>query len=132
MIINEIDSVKAFELLKLKKNSILIDVRTSFEWNNIGIPDLTQFNKQPFFIEWSPVIDKNFINIFKVELTKIFLDYNYLIFMCKSGSRSRMAAKIAINVGFKNIFNITDGFEGNNLTYNGWINNKLPWKYLNN
>ena len=131
MSVNEIDSLKAFEILGLKKNSVLIDVRTSFEWNNIGVPNLTQFNKHPFFVEWVPFIDENFLYQFKVKLSKNFLKDDNLIFICKSGVRSRMAARICINFGFKNIFNVMDGFEGNNLANNGWINNELPCKSLN-
>ena len=130
MSIIEIDSLKAFEMLKLKENSFLIDVRTSFEWNNVGVPDLTEFNKNLFYIEWVPIIDNNFFNDFKTELTKNFLKHDNLIFICKSGIRSRMASNISLNFGFENVFNISDGFEGNNLTINGWLNNKLPWKKI--
>ena len=131
MSIIEIDSLKAFEILKLKENSILIDVRTSFEWNTVGVPDLSLFNKDPIFIEWPTIMDSNFFNNFKDELDKNFFKCDNLIFICKSGVRSRMAAKMSIDFGYKNIFNVLDGFEGNNLSFKGWLNNKLPWKKIN-
>ena len=41
-----------------------------------------------------------------------------------------MAAKISIKVGFINVYNIHEGFEGR-ANFIGWKNNGLPWKVIN-
>ena len=41
-----------------------------------------------------------------------------------------MAAKISIKVGFINVYNIHEGFEGI-ANFIGWKNNGLPWKVIN-
>ena len=37
---------------KRKSDSILVDCRTSAEWNFVGVPNLKALNKDVFFIEW--------------------------------------------------------------------------------
>ena len=57
-----------------------------------------------------------------------------LIFICRSGARSRSAAEFLTNHGYKHCFNFCEGFEGSHDEYghrgnvNGWKNSKLPWK----
>ena len=57
-----------------------------------------------------------------------------LIFICRSGARSRSAAEFLTNHGYKHCFNFCEGFEGSHDelghrgNVNGWKNSKLPWK----
>ncbi|ARD86528.1 sulfurtransferase [Rickettsia sp. MEAM1 (Bemisia tabaci)] len=39
-----------------------------------------------------------------------------------------MAANFMANIGYKNCYNIIDGFEGN-LQNKGWKQNNLPWQF---
>jgi len=70
---------------------------------------------------------------------KIALD-NIVLIMCRSGSRSRIGAERLIKAGFKNVYKITQGFEGGKVTEqdsnfkgqrvkNGWKNSGMPWTY---
>ena len=63
-----------------------------------------------------------------------------IMVMCRSGGRSAMAVNLLAKAGFTNVYNITDGFEGDKVTNhesinfgkrkkNGWINSDLPWTY---
>jgi rhodanese-related sulfurtransferase len=63
-----------------------------------------------------------------------------LLVMCRSGGRSAMAVNLLANAGYKNVYNITDGFEGDTVKdpgsvfdgqhmVNGWRNSGLPWTY---
>ena len=63
-----------------------------------------------------------------------------LLVMCRSGGRSAMAVNALAQAGFKNVYNITDGFEGDSVKdpdsvfngqrmVNGWRNSGLPWTY---
>jgi rhodanese-related sulfurtransferase len=60
--------------------------------------------------------------------------------MCRSGGRSAMAVNLLAQAGFKNVYNITDGMEGDAVKdpasvfmgqrlVNGWKNSGLPWTY---
>jgi rhodanese-related sulfurtransferase len=66
-----------------------------------------------------------------------------LMLMCRSGGRSAMAINILAANGFKNVYNIYDGMEGDKVDdslsvfngmpmRNGWKNSGLPWTYTIN
>jgi rhodanese-related sulfurtransferase len=69
------------------------------------------------------------------QIENEILDKNsQIFFMCKTGGRSLDAAIFATEIGgYKNCFNITNGFEGdaneNNQRgkINGWKALNLPW-----
>jgi rhodanese-related sulfurtransferase len=56
-----------------------------------------------------------------------------LLFMCRSGARSRAAAIAMTARGFKNCYNVASGFEGDadrtrhRGTVSGWKVEGLPW-----
>jgi rhodanese-related sulfurtransferase len=63
-----------------------------------------------------------------------------LMVMCRSGGRSAIAVNLLAAAGFKNVYNITDGMEGDTVNdpdsvfrgqrlVNGWKNSGLPWTY---
>jgi len=59
-------------------------------------------------------------------------DEVYLL-LCRSGKRSAAAAEAATKAGFSNVFNISEGFEGDldeqerRGAFNGWRHAGLPW-----
>ena len=126
--IEEISCLRAFETLKIKKHSHLIDVRTDFEWKNVGIPDLKSLNKDVFLIKWPVFLNKQFLDSFHNKLDKNFNHENHLFFICRSGFRSKIASELAFHLGYVHSYNIKEGFEGNRTGVNNWKNN-LPWKY---
>ncbi len=75
-------------------------------------------------------MDKEFVDFFENNLITNFTYKDDLIFICRSGVRSRIADKISIKVGFINVYNIHEGFEGI-ANFIGWKNNGLPWKVIN-
>ena len=50
-----------------------------------------------------------------------------ILLLCRSGKRSVAAAETLSRLGFKNVFNVTEGFEGESNLKSGWINRNLPW-----
>ena len=120
-----IKATDAFDFLSKKDNSHLIDTRSDIEWKSTGIPDLSSINKETNLINWGPVLDQTFFEQYKKFLLTSFDQKDSLFFICRSGSRSLMAAKIAIQFGFKNSFNIYEGFYNENDQ--NWKNN-LPVK----
>jgi rhodanese-related sulfurtransferase len=59
---------------------------------------------------------------------------NLLYLICRSGQRSYNAAKLLLDNGFTNCFNVIDGFEGElnqqkkRSLIDGWKYNNLPWR----
>ena len=109
----DINPEKTWDLLKNNKDSHLIDCRTSAEWNFVGVPDLTNLGKNTHFVEWQsyPLMEKN--NNFLKEISDLGLSKDStLIFICRSGARSRSAAEFLTNHGYKHCFNFCEGFEG--------------------
>ena len=122
-----IKATDAFDFLSKKVDSHLIDTRSDLEWKTTGIPDLSSINKKAYLINWGPVLDQTFFEQYKKFLLTSFNQKDSLFFICRSGSRSLMATKVAIEFGFKNSFNIYEGFYNENDQ--NWKNN-LPVKTI--
>ena len=122
-----IKATDAFDFLSKKVDSHLIDTRSDIEWKTTGIPDLSSINKKTNLINWRPVLDQTFFEQYKKFLITNFNQKDSLFFICRSGSRSLMAAKFAIVFGFKKCFNIFDGFHNENDQ--NWKKN-LPVKII--
>ena len=122
-----IKATDAFDFLSKKDNSHLIDTRSDIEWKSTGIPDLSSINKETNLINWGPVLDQIFFEQYKNFLLTSFNKNDNLLFICRSGSRSLMAAQFAIKFGFENSFNIFEGFHNENDQ--NWKKN-LPVKFI--
>ncbi len=122
-----IKATDAFDFLSKKDNSHLIDTRSDIEWKSTGIPDLSSINKETNLINWGPVLDQIFFEQYKNFLLISFNKNDNLLFICRSGSRSLMAAQFAIKFGFKNSFNLYEGFYNENDQ--NWKKN-LPIKFI--
>ena len=97
-----IKATDAFDFLSKKDDSHLIDTRSDLEWKTTGIPDLSSINKETYLVNWGPVLDQSFFEQYKNFLLFKFGKKDSLFFICRSGSRSLMAAQFAIKFGFKN------------------------------
>ena len=112
------------EFIKENPNSILIDVRSNDEWENIGKPDGKEINLETYFLSIKNIngeINHNFVEEFKG--LKIDREKEILV-MCKAGSRSLLVSNLLDKESY-NCINISDGFEGNDQN-NGWKNAGLP------
>lgn len=136
----EIGVGEAFHLLKDEPYSQLIDVRTRAEWSFVGCPELPFRDEPPIFIEWQAFpqmqINASFARVLDDELTRRGVaDDAALLFLCRSGARSRHAAQAVIEAGRKGrCFNVTEGFQGpldargHRGRVNGWQAEGLPWR----
>jgi len=124
-----IPSEKVKNFLETNPNSIILDVRTEEEWNGVGKPDAESLNSKTFFISLllGPDRQKN-ENFIKDFLQKKISKKDNILVICRSGVRSMAAAKLLQQEGFKNLVNISDGFEGNPATGEGWKKSNLPCK----
>ena len=77
---------------------------------------------------------------FVTRVRKVAGPDDTLLVMCRSGGRSAMAVNLLAKAGFRNVYNITDGMEGDAVKdpnsvfsgqrlVNGWKNSGLPWTY---
>ncbi len=77
---------------------------------------------------------------FVEQVKEKFNETDTIFVMCRSGSRSAAAVNLMAKAGFKTVFNIIDGFEGDSLKVpgsynngkrlvNGWKNSGAPWTY---
>jgi rhodanese-related sulfurtransferase len=121
------EKVKIF--LETNPNSVVLDVRTEEEWKDVGRPDAESLNSKTFFISLlvGPDRKKN-ENFIKDFLQKKISKKDNILVICRSGVRSMAAAKLLQQEGYKNLVNISDGFEGNPATGEGWKKINLPCK----
>ena len=106
--------------------ALLIDVRTLEERKNVGyVPETPH-------VAWATgnPMERNPRFIRELESKADKLDV--ILLLCRSGKRSVAAAEAANKVGFKNVFNVVEGFEGEvvngqGVTSGGWQSYNLPW-----
>lgn len=130
----DITPTEAWERLKTTPNAKLIDVRTQAEWVYVGVPDLASLGKQPLLVQWQtfPAMGRNDAFADQLKGQGIGPD-DTLLFLCRSGVRSKAAAELMTQLGFTASYNIVDGFEGplNDSRHRGaaagWKAAGLPW-----
>ena len=125
--IKQIPSEKIKDYIKDNPKSVLLDVRTKEEWDQIGKPDGDKIGLKTYFLSsqfQGRTINENFVEEFKnLNISK---DCQILV-LCGSGNRSQRAAELLTKEGY-NCANISDGFTGNESEKIGWKNNQLPIK----
>ena len=127
-----ITAENAYKWMKEDENVILVDVRTPEEWQFVGytpmaqimIPSVTfdysEASKGNFNAEkgrYASQVNTDFVAQFEEKLFDLGTDKStpYII-MCRSGAtRAQPAAKMLDQYGYKNVYIMTDGFEGGKL-----------------
>jgi rhodanese-related sulfurtransferase len=135
--IKEIRPKEAYEIIQQQEDALLIDVRSTMEYEYVGHPVNAVHVpiKEP--PDWST--EQEFVKNVRLALSKHFGENkdmsNVSLFMlCRSGKRSELGAEMLINDGFSNVYNILEGFEGDKdaeghrNTINGWRFHGLPWE----
>ena len=107
--------------VKNNPKSVLLDVRTQEELDNIGKPDGDKIGLKTYFLEIQRDAFFDFVHEFKN--LNINQD-NEVLVICASGERSQITAELLSRENYKSI-NISDGFMGSQEGI-GWKNNGLP------
>jgi rhodanese-related sulfurtransferase len=134
----DVSASEAYEILKSDAASVLVDVRTQAEWAYVGVPDLSGLGKEPVLIEWqqypSRVVRADFAAALAGELAAQGAAIDApILFICRSGARSRAAASALSAAGYRRCLNVADGFEGppdeeqHRGRRLGWKADGLPW-----
>jgi rhodanese-related sulfurtransferase len=133
----DLDPAAAWERLATDPAALLVDVRTRIELALVGTPDLAVIGKQALCVEWMTQQGAN--PQFLAELRQQLVARGAgpdtpLLFLCRSGGRSRMAAGELTAAGYRACYNISEGFEGeldehgHRSSRNGWKARRLPWR----
>ena len=97
--IKQIPSDKIKDFIKENPKSILLDVRTKEEWDQIGKPDGDKIGIKTYFLSsqfQGRIINENFIK----EFEDLKIDKNSeILVMCGSGNRSQRAAELLTEKG---------------------------------
>ncbi len=125
---------EAWDILQRDGAAQLIDVRTEPEWAFVGLPDLTSLQKEVLCLSWQvyPMMQIN--ETFAQDLARCeFRQEQTLLFICRSGVRSRHAAIALTDLGYQRCYNVAEGFEGDRgndfhrAGIGGWKHAGLPW-----
>jgi rhodanese-related sulfurtransferase len=105
----------------------LVDVRTK--------PEMLYVGKVPgsLAVEWQTYPGNRENPEFLAELAAAVPRDQPVMFMCRSGARSHAAADAATRAGWKEAYNVIEGFEGDKdaeqhrASVGGWKKAGLPW-----
>jgi len=119
---------EAYQVWQLAPGAKLVDVRAHVELHFIGhIPGAVN-------LEWehwpSGQINANFAQ----QLRQAVDPESLVMFICRGGGRSDKAARLAVQSGYNNCYNVLEGFEGaldanrQRARIGGWKYANLPWE----
>lgn len=118
---------EANDVWQLAPGARLVDVRTRAEWDWVGrIPGAIE-------IEWMSYPGNKPNPGFMAQLKREVDPESLVMFVCRSGARSDMAARAALEAGYLEAFNVLEGFEGDKDAsghrnrIGGWRHAGLPW-----
>ncbi|MGM0534430.1 MAG: rhodanese-like domain-containing protein [Pseudomonadota bacterium] len=141
---------EAYELMQENDRAVLIDVRDPIEVKFTGFAEPTDIHvpwvladRDSFDAEartWPMVKNADFEAQVRAELEALDVaEDDPIIVMCRSGStRSAPGADVIAEMGYSEVYSMTDGFEGGKLeegdsrgvrAVDGWRNSGLPWSY---
>ncbi len=136
---------EAYEKWKAAPDKVkILDVRTPEEFLFVGHAEMA-WNVPLAFqtYEWD-LAKKHFAMKpnpdFVAGVKELFAFDDTLLVVCRSGGRSARAVNLLAAAGFRNVWNVTDGMEGDLVDdpasvfhgqrmKNGWKNSGLPWTY---
>ena len=136
---------EAYEQFRAAPDTVkIIDVRTPEEFMWVGHAPMAwkvplvavtyQWDAEKNQFPAHPLPD------FVARVQRVATPDDTLMVMCRSGGRSAMAVNLLAQAGFKNVYNIIDGMEGDAVNdpvsvfhgqrlRNGWKNSGCPWTY---
>jgi len=125
---------EAWKLLSDDETAVLVDCRTRPEWVFVGIPDLAGLGREAVFCEWQSFPTMQINAEFAAQLRAAGVgEDKAILFICRSGQRSKSAAIAMTGQGFARCYNVAGGFEGppdgerHRGSVGGWKAASLPW-----
>ena len=136
---------EAWEKWKAAPDAVkIIDVRTPEEYLFVGHPTMAW--KIPIAAqsyEWDvgkATFPMKVLPDFVSRVKEVAKPDDTILLICRSGGRSAIAVNMLAEAGFKNVYQILDGMEGDAIEdpdsiflgqrlKNGWKNSGCPWTY---
>jgi rhodanese-related sulfurtransferase len=133
--VDRVDPEQAHALMRRTPGAVLLDVRSRVEFDYVGHPPGALHVAWKEFPDWSvnPAFAEQVTAALKERgiadprATPVFA-------ICRSGGRSMAAAEELARHGYKTLYNVEEGFEGDpdsaghRNTVNGWRVRGLPWE----
>ena len=131
--IKSLDPISAHKFLSQCNNAVLVDVRCEIEYEYIGHP-VDAIN-----IVWKKYPGWKINETFAAEVDLAVSNLRKsakktpILLICRSGARSRDAAKCLSENHYEELYNVEEGFEGDKnsegrrSSSNGWRFHGLPW-----
>ncbi|WP_288410982.1 rhodanese-like domain-containing protein [uncultured Herbaspirillum sp.] len=122
---------EALALIQADPAVKLVDVRTRAERDWVGVVQIPA--AQHLAVQWNLYPEGQPNPQFLEQLRQVAAPQDIVLFLCRSGVRSKHAAKLASEHGYGRCFDILEGFEGNKdaaghrKTVEGWCKAGLPW-----
>jgi rhodanese-related sulfurtransferase len=135
----DLDSAEAWSVLRRDTSARLVDVRTAAEWAYVGTPHLASLGRELLRVEWqnfpAGTANPDFVTQTSEALARSGAGKDApVLFICRSGARSRAAAIAMTKAGYTRCYNVSGGFEGDldgeghRGKTGGWKTQHLPWK----
>jgi rhodanese-related sulfurtransferase len=121
---------EALEFLQHHPQAVFVDCRSEMEYLFVGHPKGAQH------VAWNDGPDWEVNPHFVGQVKKVASMNRPVILICRSGHRSVDAGLALEEAGFKEVYNVLDGFEGpldddhHRGTLGGWRKEGLPWEQL--
>ena len=136
---------EAYEMWKAEPDIVkILDVRMPEEYIFVGHPEMA-YNIPLVFQSYEWDSEKNMFSCmpnpdFLNDAREVFQPGDVILVTCRSGGRGAIAVNMLEGAGYKNVYNITDGIEGDMVTdpdsphkgrrmKDGWKNSGIPWTY---
>lgn len=139
-----VTAAEAYEMWLSAADTVkVIDVRTPEEYAFVGHPEMSwnipiafvSYQRKDSRFEYGSRMNPDFV----AHVLEVAAPTDVLLVTCRSGGRSAMAVNALAAAGFKNVYNIIDGVEGDKVhdpdsvfdgkrMRNGW-KNSAPWVY---
>ena len=135
--VKTISPQEAWDLIQSDPRALLVDVRSEMEFLFIGHP------AGAINIAWIDQPDWVINPHFAAEVRKLVLGgFSHaggghdapVVLICRSGKRSLEAGALLVKEGFRTVYNVAEGFEGelddhhHRSTLGGWRFHGLPWE----
>lgn len=122
-----VSPAEAWDLRQQLPDTVIVDVRSAAEWQFVGVvPDAVRIELRTYP---GMVPNPGFVTQLQQQVDKSAT----VLFICRSGARSDEAARLAAEAGYRQVYNVLEGFEGDRDEaqhrgrVNGWKAAGLPW-----
>lgn len=123
---------EAFKFMQEHPNALFVDVRSNMEYLFVGHP--AGSIHIPWIDEPDWTINPHFVTQVRQAILGGASGAAPVVLICRSGVRSLEAGRALVAAGVKDVYNVSEGFEGalddkhHRSSVGGWRYHGLPWE----